>query len=147
MIASIETLQIVQLIITAVVGFLTVAVGLWFNYKTKILELTAKQVAERQEADSKKTDVKLKAIEETGDKIHVLVNAPMAAALLLAKVTTRRLADLNPNDPADEAIAQRAENDYNAHIKRQDEADEAMKKKTDHKAAAELAKIERGMET
>lgn len=123
-----DKLQIAQLIVTGLLSFATVFIGLLFTYKTKILEMNAAAAERKRENDAQKTNAKLKVIEETTDKVHVLVNAPMAAALLLTKVTTRRIADLT-GDAADMAIADRAESDYNDHIKRQAEVDKTQAKK------------------
>lgn len=70
----------------------------------------------------------LDSIAKTGEDTHTLVNANMGAALNVNRISTRRLADIT-NNQADIEAADKAEELYLAHERKQATVDAATGKK------------------
>lgn len=87
-----------------------------------------KEVKETLAANTTATEAKLDSIAKTGEDTHTLVNANMGAALNVNRISTRRLADIT-NNQADIEAADKAEELYLAHERKQATVDAAAGKK------------------
>jgi hypothetical protein len=95
---------------------------------TKIKEVAAAavEVKETLAATNQSFGTKLESIAKTADDTHTLVNANMGAALNVNRISTRRLADIT-KDAADIEAADKAEELYLAHERKQATVDAAAR--------------------
>lgn len=116
-----------QMGITALFGTIsTLGVG-YLALRTKGLELSAsakqdvKQVIQEAVAVQ---DIRLKAIEKTGEQVHLLTNSGMGAVLMTSLTSAQTLAGIT-KQPEHEELARKAKSAYDEHMVRQSKADAA----------------------